>query len=79
MSGGTQSLRRRLNELANSRENLGFPEDCDDIRAILAKHKEAKRELHVCKSYLRLLTCANPAHEKCLAIRNGLKREGIKL
>ena len=76
----TQSLWRRLNELANELQNrrnglTSLPilqPDIDDIRAILRLHKEAKRENAAMKRVLRTATISQ-------ASRIMLMEKGIEL
>jgi hypothetical protein len=83
-----QALRKRLNQLAGAMEyalkhedGAVVPNATDpaDLRALLAAHAKAERELASVKAVIRLHTCRNPKHNSCRDIRSALKERGIRI
>lgn len=85
----TQSLRWRLNEFIGHIEECERDElliipnsrDAADIRALLRLHKEAKRELAVCKKALRRIDdiqTDTPAYEMLSVIVESLIELNLK-
>jgi hypothetical protein len=54
-------------------------EQAADIRALLAAHAKAERELAACKAIIRLHTCTNQKHNSCRDIRAALKEKGVRI
>ncbi len=84
----SKALRGRVNQLADRITNaasirssllhVGF-DDSDDIVALLAAHRNAKRELAAVKAIIRLHVCADQKHNSCRDIRAALKEKGIRI
>ena len=79
-----QGLRRRVQELASnlvtdSKASFFYrpiQQDASDLRALLAAHKQAKRELAVCKKALREIRL-HPW--KVCGELDGIEKKGVKL
>ncbi len=83
-----QALRKRLNQLAGAMEyalkhedGAVVPNATDpaDLRALLAAHRDVKRELSAVKTIIRLHVCTDPKHNTCRDIRAALKEKGVRI
>ena len=82
-----QGLRRRVQELAAVIEDCAKDDsalvckkrDAADLRALLAAHAKAKRELAIMKAELRGIMCDSFSHSTNERIRAGLKEKGVTL